>query len=254
MKKSLVLLTALAFSSAAMASQLTLSASHATVNNGYPDATNEHALADFNLGTSTISIEADHLHEWGQTSTFGNLDYAYQFNSRFSASANFGGSSLSNIAPHTTWGVMGNVSLLAHKNLVASVGYERLQMSSGLTSATVNLQGVYYVPGVPLALQANYFFVRNKGADSRNGHRIGVAATWGHVGHWTAGVSYDYGRVDYSLANFFPLASANYTSSTLSGNVRYWVTRRFGVLVDASRVKNRYYNRNSIGAGVFMNF
>lgn len=254
MKKVLMFLTAMALSSAALASQLTVYADHATVNHGYPAATEEHMLANFNVGSNMLSIEADHLNDWGQTTTFGNIGDTYNFSNGVALSAHFGGSGSGDIAPHTTWGVMGSVKFLSAKNLVASVGYDQVKMRTGEKSGTVNLQAVYYVPGIPLSVQGNYFFVHNKGLDSRNGHRYGMALTYGVVGNWTAGVSYQYGRVNYSLATFLPLAVANYTSSTMSANIRYWVTRSFGVMVEGSRVKNRYYDRNEVGAGVFVDF
>lgn len=252
MKKTLLAVALGLTCLAAHAGTVQFSVDHAQLNNGYPSANEQH-LSVQTAATSQdqLSVYLDHLNDWGQTATLGTVSDTHAFTNDLSVTAQFGGSDQGTIAAQYQGGLMVNAKVLPQRNLVLGLGLDHLKMRTGDKADSFTTQAVYYVPGLPLALQGDAVYQRAN--SSRGGMRYVLAATYGQVGQWTAGLSASTGRVNYNLVQY-PGAIADYNSTTIQANARYWMSKTWGLVANASRVHNTYYTRNSLGVGVFANF
>lgn len=258
MKKSVALtaLAALAATGGAahaeLKGQAEVVASFASVSAPYEDSAIQWAsvLLDldegYKLGFSVTNVDA-----WGDHARYFNVRAVTPVSENMWFDTNVGASDRAAITAGKRLNTMFNVKFPQH-SLIVGAGADYYDMRGGGSATSVKGHAVYYVPGMPLVLQGDATVTRAS-VNDRMGYRVGVAATYGRVGEWTAALRMDTGRAHYELERF-PGAVADYKSHHVAATLRYWVDKDWGVSVGASRVDNRYYERNEARAGLFWSF
>lgn len=258
MKKTLTLAAFAALAAAGSAAhadvkgQAEVVASFASVSGPYEDATLQWAsvLLDLDKGYK-VGLSVTNVDAWGDRARYFNVRAVTPVSQNMWFDTNVGGSDRAAITAGKRVNTTFNVKFAQH-SLIVGAGADHYDMRGGGSATSAKGHAVYYVPGMPLVLQGDVTVTRAS-VNDRMGHRVGVAATYGRVGEWTAALRVDTGRAHYELERF-PGAVADYKSHHAAATVRYWVDKDWGVSVAVSHVDNRYYERREARAGVFWSF
>ncbi len=222
------------------------------LSNPYPDAHIESASVLFDLdkgykvGGSITAVDA-----WGGHATYVALRALTPVNETMWFDSSIGASDRDKVTVRSRVGTMFNVKIPA-KSTILGVGADWYDMRGGGQATTISGQAVYYVPTMPLVLQANVAYAHSH-FGKHGGGRSSLTATYGRVGQWTVTGSVGTGRVHYELISQ-PGTIADYNSSNASVGVRYWMAPDWGISTNLGHVKNRYYERTELRAGVFVKF
>lgn len=253
---SSIVLAATAFGTAHAESpsgNFSVTTSNAQVDRNYPNAKIQTAsvLVDVQPGTK-LGATVSNIDAWGDTATFVGVRAVQDLNDTFFVDASLGGSDKSKITVKERATVLVGVKTLPAKNLILSTGVDVYNMREGSTATALINQAVYYVPGVPLVVQADTR-ITQVSAGERVGAGAGVGVTYGKVGDWTVSARHEAGRVNYQLVSM-PTAVADYHSSNTTLGLDYWVEENWGFRVGVSHVENQYYKRDEVRFGLFFNF
>lgn len=227
--------------------------SNATLSNNYANAKIQtvSGLAEVQPGTK-IGATASNIDAWGDTATYLGVRAVQSLGDDFFVDASLGGSDKGKIAVKERATVLVGVKTLPGKNLVLSTGVDMYNMREGSSATALLNQVVYYVPGMPLVVQADTR-ITQVSAGERVGAGAGIGVTYGKVGDWTVSARHESGRVNYQLESM-PSAVADYHSQTTSLGMDYWVEENWGFRVGVSHVENQYYKRDEVRFGLFFNF
>lgn len=252
---TLALLSA-ALASPAMAApsgELSLSTAYSTVTGKYPDGKSQTASAMFDLGEGyRVGGSVTNVDAWGgEARVFGVRAVTPLPDKNFWLDTSLSASDRDVVTIKQRASTMLNMKV-AQKGLIVGVGADYYNMRSGGAARSLKLQAVYYVPKMPLVLQADVAHVQSTFND-RNGYAAGLTATYGHPGQWTVTGRVDTGRVHYELTSQ-PGTVADYNSKSGSVSVRYWMAKDWGITGGVTHVRNAVYERNEARTGLFMNF
>lgn len=245
-----------AVSAAHAASPLTgtieATASTASLSSPWPDSKVNSVSALFNLADEDkIGVSVTDVDAWGDKATYLNVRNVYHFSPNSWLDSNVGFSDRGNITAEK------RVNTMYHQKFpgiatILGVGADYYSMRSGGSASAVRASAVKYVTGMPLVLQAD-LTLSVSNMNDRSGHRLAVAATYGRVGNWTISANASTGRVHYELISH-PGSVADYTNDSVGVGARYWVNKDWGVSLNLAHQTNRYYKRDEVRAGVFINF
>jgi YaiO family outer membrane protein len=202
-------------------------------------------------GGHKLGLSATHVEAWGDHARYLNVRLVTPLRKDLWLDTNLGGSDRAAITAERRINTTLNKGW-AQEGLIAGVGVDYYEMRSGGSAAGLKTHVVYYVPGMPLVLQGDLTATRTS-VNERLGARVGVAATYGRVGEWTAALRLDTGRVHYELVHA-PGAVADYRNHNAALNLRWWVERNWGLSAALSHTTNRYFERNEARLGVFHSF
>lgn len=257
MKKSVFLAClSIALSSSAFAQvkgSAEVTASYANVTQHYPNSNIQSAsmLLDLEDGHK-LGLSATSVNAWGGHARYYNVRWVAPFEKdQLWFDSNIGGSDQDKVTARTRVNTTLNYKAPGSR-WIWGVGVDAYDMRQSGSARGIKVQSVYYVPGMPLVLQGDVAYSESS-FNSRPGHRVGVAATYGRVGQWTTSVSLDTGRVHYELERQ-PGTIADYNSTHLSTGLRYWMAPDWGISTNFSHVNNKHYIRNEIRGGVFWSF
>lgn len=261
MKKSVLaaLLTA-AFASTAFAAQpsqpltgtIEVTTAAATVSDPWPDGEIHSVSALFNLANEDkLGVSVTGVNAWGDNATYLNVRSVNHISANRWFDTNVGFSDRGNITAEKRVNTMFNQKFPEIATILG-VGADYYTMRSGGSATGVRASAVKYVTGMPLVLQAD-LAVSVSSMNDRAGHRLALAATYGHVGKWTISANASTGRVHYELETR-PGSVADYNNKSVGVGARYWVNKDWGVSLNLGKVSNRYYERDEVRAGVFFNF
>ena len=149
-----------------------------------------------------------------------------------------------------------NKKWLPQKNLVTSIGAGHYRAPGGSTDNSLSLGLVYYfdAPWVAeVGIRAN---TSNPGAITTQ--QQFVALTYGQVKENLVTVRHAWGGEGYqNIAANSQAANSqlvNFASKETSVSWRHWLAPRTGVLINANRYTNPFYNRNGLNVGMFHDF
>jgi YaiO family outer membrane protein len=253
--KNALMLTVLAFSMpfAHAGTDVRATASAAQLNNNYPDSTIFSVSAQTDVSSeSKLGVSLTNVNAWGAHAEVMGLRYLTSLSPSSYADINFAASDAGKITIKDSMSAMLNFKTLPAGNLVLGGGLGRYTMRGGGEGLSASTQAVYYASFAPVVLQGNYSIVQSK-MNSRYGYQGGVAATYGHVGSWTASAQYSAGRAHYELV-MHPGAIADYNSESYGLAGSYWMAPNWGLTAGTSRVSNKYYTRDEVSVGVFYSF
>jgi YaiO family outer membrane protein len=208
-------------------------------------------LLDVRPGTK-LGLSVTDLQAWGGHASIGGLRIVQTLNDRFSIDAGIAASDSGNITIRQRKTAIVNYKALEAKNLVLGMGVDTYDMRGGGKATSLLTQAVYYVPKMPVVVQADYTATESK-FNERRGHRIGAAVTYGKVHDWTVSLRADSGRVNYELVTR-PGSIADYDSRSQGVGMNYWLSKDLGISANFGRVSNRYFKREEIRVGTFFSF
>lgn len=261
MKKSVIttatILSIMVGSGAALAQEnlsgtAEISVAGAHLTSPYQDATTQSFNVLLNgKNQDKYGLYATSLDAWGEKAQYYSLRWVAHLNENTWVDASLGGSDQGRITAKQRESAMLNFKL-AQYSLILGAGLDHYVMRGDAEALSVKGQAVYYVPGVPLVVQANVGYSESR-FNQKGGASYGLTATYGQTGQWTATASAATSRVHYELLTQ-PGTVADYPSSTYAVSGRVWIEPKWGLTVGASQVRNRYYERNELKGGVFWDF
>lgn len=230
-----------------------LTTSHAHVDNGYGNADVQSLNMNLNVRPGTVvGLSVSDVRAWGGHAMVSGISVAQDLNDRVGVSVALSASDTDNITIRNRASALVKYKALPARNLILGVGAEYYDMRGGGKSNALLTQAVYYVPSMPLVLQADATFSESR-LNSRRGNRFGAAATYGRVKDWTAFANYSTGRVHYELVNQLGTI-ADYDSTSYGTGVSYWLNKKVGVSAGVNRTENQYFHRNEARLGMFWDF
>ena len=238
---------------AAPSGGLDLTVGSSNVSNNYGDGKSVAVGGYVNVNKDTIvNASVTSVEAWKSNGTYFSLGGVRHLTDRLYVDGGVGFSSDTNILAKNRFTAKANYRLTERKNIVGSIGYDHIEMNGGSKADALLLGALWYVPNMPVVVQADARF-SNATPGDHNSHLYGVAVTYGRVGEWTVTGRADTGTVGYE-STIVPGQLVDYSSRHQSVTGRYWMSKDWGFQVALDNVTNKYYDRKEVRTTVFYNF
>jgi YaiO family outer membrane protein len=223
-----------------------------TLSDGYGTWTQQFVRGVFGTSASdTWNAEVVHAREFGDSGTLFVVGNTHQFGERWYTSVAASGSSGGFFFPHARLDLTANRKMLAHKNLVGTLGVTAVDSKDGHRDRSVLLGATYYFDS-PWVLEGGIRMNRsNPGRVGSNGKY--VAATWGRHHQQIVSLRYGFGSEAYQYVGPDALL-VDFNSRVWTATWRTWLRPRQGIQLRAEAYRNPFYDRRGIELSAFQEF
>ncbi|NRO96993.1 YaiO family outer membrane beta-barrel protein [Paraburkholderia sp. NMBU_R16] len=229
-------------------SELDLGYSRAYVTNNYGDWYGVRLRGLHQFGNQTVTGELSQLRRFGQSTTFGAVNYVRDFDADWFGAIGFSGTTSGTILPSERVDLSLNRKVLPQRNLVLSLGAGYAWNRSGHRDQLYHAGVIWYAtPKLIGEIGMNY---NVDAPGSVKAPAYYAAVSYGTIGKSVLGIRGSFGREAYQA-----IGAANqivdFRSNEIDVQWRYWITKTWGAQLEFNAYHNPYYSRRGFEISLF---
>ena len=229
-------------------SELTLGYSRAYVTNNYGDWYGVRLRGLHQFGTQTVTGELSQLRRFGQSTTFGAVNYVRDFDADWFGAIGFSGTTSGTILPSERVDLSLNRKVLPQRNLVLSLGAGYAWNRSGHRDQLYHAGVIWYAtPKLIGEIGMNY---NVDAPGSVKAPAYYAAVSYGTIGKSVLGIRGSFGREAYQAIGAGSQI-VDFRSNEIDVQWRYWLTKTWGAQLEFNAYHNPYYSRRGFEISLF---